>query len=66
MEKVERFINYRYSIECMITTIQIHDNVKNELDRLKQGKQTYEEVILNIIKTVEYHKRNQKHLPLPI
>jgi predicted CopG family antitoxin len=46
----------------MITSIQIHENVKNELDRLKEGKQTYEEVILNIIKTVEQQKRGQKEL----
>ena len=46
----------------MITTIQIHENVKNELDRMKEGKQTYEEVILNIIKLVEQQKRMQKEL----
>jgi predicted CopG family antitoxin len=46
----------------MITSIQIHENVKNELDRLKEGKQTYEEVILKIIKTVEQQKRGQKEL----
>ena len=46
----------------MITSIQIHDNVKNELDRLKEGRQTYEEVILNIIKLVEQQKRRQKEL----
>ena len=46
----------------MITTIQIHENVKNELDRLKEGRQTYEDVILNIIKLVEQQKRMQKDL----
>jgi predicted CopG family antitoxin len=46
----------------MITTIQVHENVKNELDRLKEGKQTYEEVILNIIKLIEQQKRMQKDL----
>ena len=46
----------------MITSIQIHENVKNELDRLKEGRQTYEEVILNIIKLVEQQKRRQKEL----
>jgi len=46
----------------MITSIQIHENVKNELDRLKEGRQTYEEVILNIIKIVEQQKRGQKEL----
>jgi len=46
----------------MITSIQIHENVKNELDRLKEGKQTYEEVIINIIRLVEQQKRMQKAL----
>jgi len=46
----------------MITTIQIHENVKNELDRLKERRQTYEEVILKIIKLVEQQKRKQKEL----
>jgi predicted CopG family antitoxin len=46
----------------MITSIQIHENVKNELDRLKEGRQTYEEVIINIIKLIEQQKRGQKAL----
>ena len=46
----------------MITTIQIHDNVKNELDRLKEGKQTYEEIILKMIRVIEQQKRKQKEL----
>ncbi len=45
----------------MVTTIQIRENVKHELDRLKESeKETYEEVILNLMKIVEKYKRKQK------
>jgi len=46
----------------MITTIQIRDNVKNELDKLKERNQSYEEVIINLMKFAEKCKRNQKGL----
>jgi predicted CopG family antitoxin len=46
----------------MITTIQIKDSVKNELDKLKEGNQSYEEVILNLMKLSEQCKRNQEQL----
>jgi predicted CopG family antitoxin len=46
----------------MITTIQLNENVKNELDRLKNKKETYEEVILNLMKIAEKHKREQELL----
>lgn len=47
----------------MITTIQIRENVKDQLDRIKQSeKQTYEEVILALIKAVELQKRKQEAL----
>jgi len=47
----------------MITTIQIHDNVKRELDRLKEiRKETYEEIILNLLRLAEEQKRRQKEL----
>lgn len=46
----------------MITTIQIRENVKNELDRLKTGKESYEEVILALMKIAEKCKREQKQL----
>ena len=46
----------------MITTIQIRENVKNQLERLKQSNQTYEEVILTLIKAVEIQKRKQEDL----
>jgi predicted CopG family antitoxin len=46
----------------MVTTIQLNENVKRILDRLKTSKETYEEVILNMIKTVEEQKRKQEEL----
>ena len=45
-----------------ITTIQIRKNVKNELDKLKSGKETYEEVILNLMRTAEKCRREQEQL----
>ncbi|MBS3154905.1 hypothetical protein J4404_00210 [Candidatus Woesearchaeota archaeon] len=47
----------------MVTTIQIHENVKNELDRFKDSKkETYEEVILELIRSAEKCRREQKEL----
>lgn len=46
----------------MITTIQLNENVKNALDRLKSNKETYEEVILNLMKIAEKQKRGQEQL----
>jgi predicted CopG family antitoxin len=46
----------------MITTIQLHENVKHELDKVKEGKQTYEEVILALLKNIQQQKRKQKDL----
>ena len=47
----------------MITTIQIHENAKKQLDRMKTSeKKTYEEVILGLIKTAEQGRRNQRAL----
>lgn len=47
----------------MITTIQLNNNVKKELERLKQSKkETYEEVILNLMKFMEQYKRRKKEL----
>lgn len=46
----------------MVTTIQLNENVKRELDRLKNNKETYEEIILNLMKIVEEHKRKQEEL----
>lgn len=46
----------------MVTTIQLNEDVKRELDRLKKNKLTYEQVILNLLKTAEECKRNQEEL----
>lgn len=46
----------------MVTTIQLNENVKNALDRMKSNKETYEEVILNLMKIAEKHKREQEQL----
>ena len=46
----------------MVTTIQLNENVKKELDRLKTEKETYEEIIVKMIKTIERQKRKQEEL----
>ena len=46
----------------MITTIQIHEDAKKALDRLKENNESYEEIILSLMKTVEEQKRKQKEL----
>lgn len=46
----------------MVTTIQLNENVKNALDKMKSNKETYEDVILNLMKIAEKHKRDQEQL----
>ncbi len=46
----------------MVTTIQLNENVKRSLDRLKTNKETYEEVILNLMKLAEKNKKEQEQL----
>jgi len=47
----------------MVTTIQLGENVKRELERMKESSsETYEEVILTLIKTAEEMKRCQREL----
>jgi len=46
----------------MVTTIQLNDNVKLALDRLKEGKKTYEEVIVEMMQKLEEQKRKQTQL----
>ena len=44
----------------MITSIQIHEKLKHELDSLKlKSRESYEEVILRIIDSFEKQKRSQ-------
>ena len=46
----------------MITTIQLNESVKKDLDRLKVSKETYEQIILNLIKIAEECQRKQEEL----
>lgn len=47
----------------MITTIQLNENVKKHLDRLKENsKKTYEEVIVGMIKQLDEQKKKQREL----
>jgi len=46
----------------VVTTIQLNENVKNELDRLKCGKRTYEEVIVELIQETERNVRSREEL----
>lgn len=46
----------------MVTTIQLNENVKNALDKLKSHKETYEEVILTLMNIAEKCKREQEQL----
>lgn len=45
-----------------ITTIQIRENVKSELDKMKSRNQSYEEVIINLMDAAEKSNRSQKEL----
>jgi predicted CopG family antitoxin len=46
----------------MITTIQLDESVKRALDRLKENKETYEQVIVNLIRLVEEQRKKQEEL----
>ena len=46
----------------MITTIQLNENVKKSLEKMKSNKETYEQVILNLMKIAEKYKREQEQL----
>jgi len=46
----------------MVTTIQLNEDVKIALDRMKTNKETYEEVILNLMNFFEEQKRKQEKL----
>ena len=46
----------------MVTSIQLNEDVKKALDRLKTNKETYEEVILNLMEVAEKHKIEQEEL----
>ncbi|MBI2499850.1 hypothetical protein HYV88_06410 [Candidatus Woesearchaeota archaeon] len=46
----------------MVTTIQITENAKKELDRLKTDKETYEDVIVKMINQIDEQKRKNIEL----
>lgn len=46
----------------MVTTIQLNESVKKDLDRLKTEKETYEEVIVNLINKADDDKRKIEEL----
>lgn len=46
----------------MATTIQLSENAKKSLDSLKSGRETYEDVILQLMKFVEESKRKKEDL----
>jgi len=45
-----------------ITTIQLNENVKRELDKIKTDKETYEEIIVNLMRIAEKCERERKQL----
>jgi len=46
----------------MITTIQLNEDVKKQLFKLKSGKETYEQIIVNLMSFAEKHKLKQEAL----
>ena len=46
----------------MVTTIQLNEDVKKALDKMKANKETYEQVILNLMKIAEKYKREREQL----
>jgi predicted CopG family antitoxin len=46
----------------MITTIQLNENVKRALDRMKSNKETYEEVIIALIDNANSRKKEKEEL----
>lgn len=45
-----------------ITTIQIRENVKEQLDKLKENRESYEEIILKLMLQVDKCKREKEDL----
>ena len=44
----------------MVTTIQVNEDLKKVLNRLKGKKETYESVIINLVKFFEEQKRKKE------
>jgi len=49
----------------MVTTIQLNEDVKKELDRIKLTKESYEQVIVKLMKIVESYQREHEQLLIP-
>ncbi len=60
--KTKSFINYSSTIVLMVTTIQLNETVKNQLDKLKKDRETYEEVIINLLELEDRLNRRQEAL----
>ena len=43
----------------MVTTIQLNEDVKRALDRMKTSKETYEDIIVKMINEIDEQKRKQ-------
>ncbi len=46
----------------MVTTIQLNENIKKRLEKMKNNKETYEDIIVKLIDEAENEKRKQKEL----
>lgn len=46
----------------MVTTIQLNEGLKQELLRIKSEKETYEDVIIGLIRLADKVKRNEENL----
>ena len=58
----EKFINYSSTIEHMVTTIQLHEKVKEDLSKLKEKNETYEDVIVKLVKEKKKKERELEQL----
>ena len=59
MKSMEKLINYSSTIGPMVTTIQLNEKVKEDLKSMKKGNETYEDVIVELIKE---KKKKEKEL----
>lgn len=46
----------------MVTTIQLTEHVKSELDNLRKEKETYEEIIISLLQSAQESKKRQEEL----
>ena len=47
----------------MVTTIQLNENIKKALDKMKETRrETYEDVIVKMMHTIEEQRRKQREL----